>query len=133
MELKTNVTILIPTRKTYCDYSIRMDTLPNDKAQGQWDMIDYMPTPLRQGYTKFNSFGDTKGDAFLDKGTVPGYKLFLFKLGRLKDPVMSMFGNGFVRIDMDVKEHMFATGKESWAKKAETIPDMKEVIAIFWK
>lgn len=133
MELTTNVTILIPGRKIYSDYAIRMETVGQDKAGGQWQVIDYMQTPVRQGYAKFNSFIDKTGDAFLDKGSQIGYHLFLIKFGRLKDPVMNLFSTGFARIDMDVKQHMFSPGKESWAKKAELIPQMEEIIAIFWK
>ena len=131
--MTTNVTILIPSKKTYSDYGIRMEGVGQDKASGQWQVIDYMATPVRQGYSKFNSFADTKGDAFLDKGSQFGYNLFLFKYGRLKDPVTNLFSTGFARIDMDVKQHIFSPGKESWAKKAELIPRMEEVIAIFWQ
>jgi len=131
--MTTNVTILIPGKKTYCDYAIQMEDVGADKASGQWQVIDYMATPVRQGYSKFNSFVDTKGDAFLDKGLQFGYHLFLLKFGRLKDPILNMFSTGFARIDMDVKQHIFSPGKESWAKKAELIPQMQECIAIFWQ
>lgn len=133
MEMTTNVTILIPSKKVYSDYAIRMESLPNDKASGQWQLIDYMPTPARQGYARFNSFIDKNGDAFLDKGSQIGYHLFLFKLGKLRDPMMNMFSAGFAHIVMDVKEHIFSPKKELWAKKAALIPQMTEIIAIFWK
>jgi len=133
MTLKTNLTLLIPGRRYYCDYAITMEEVGNGKATGQWMVIDYMPTPTREGYTKFNSFPSAKGDAFLDKGSAPGYHMFFFDLGYLKSSMSSVFANAHVHVEMDVKEHMFSPGKGTWAKKAELIPSMEEAIAIFWK
>lgn len=133
MEIKTNVTILIPSKKTYCDYAIRMEDVGTSNTNGQWQIIDYMATPARQGYSKHNSFVDASGDAYLYKAPQFGCNLYLFKLGRLTNPILNLFSTGFVRIDMDVKEHIFSPGKESWAKKAELIPQMQECIAIFWQ
>lgn len=130
---KTNVSILIPSKGTYCDYSINVADVGNDKSSGQWQVIDYMPTPLRQGYVKFNSFVDMNGDVFIDKGMYPGYHLFFLKLDYLKTPMLSLFNGAVAHIVMDVKQHIFSPEKEQWAKKAELVPSMTEIIAIFWK
>ena len=133
MEMTTNVTILIPGKKIYYDYAIQMKDVGNNKASGQWQVINYMATPVRQGYSKSNLLGDIRGDAFLDAGLQYGFNLFLFKFGYLKDPILGLFNGALARIDMDVKQHIFSPGKESWAKKAELIPQMEELIAIFWE
>ena len=133
MALITNVTILIPGRKKYGDYRIGVEEFPNGKAAGQWSVIDFMPTPTREGYTKADLFGATKGDAFLDKGASPGYRLFFFRFNSISAAIPPGISLGYARIVMDVKEHMFSPKQATWAKKAELIPSLVEAIAIFWK
>ncbi|HVE57639.1 MAG TPA: hypothetical protein VNB22_12470 [Pyrinomonadaceae bacterium] len=135
MAITTNVTILIPDRKVYCDFAIKLDTVPatgNPRTAGDysgtWEEITYKTTPLRQGYSKFNFFVDLAGDAYLDKATF-GFNFFLFKFGTMG----SAIPQGLARIDMDVMQHAFSPGQDSWAKKAELIPQMKEIFAIFWQ
>lgn len=135
MEIKTNVTLLIPTRKIYCDFEINLDRVPitgNPRTvgdyQGTWNEINYKQTPVRQGYSKFNFFTDLAGDAYFDKNT-SGFNLFLFKYGTSSLPNPQTLA----RIDMQVFQHVFSPGKESWAKKAELLPQMEEIFAIFWQ
>lgn len=133
MALITNATILIPGRKTHGDYRISVEELGKGKAVGQWSIIDFMPTPIREGYTKADLFGASKGDVFLDKGAAPGYHLFFFRLNSISAAIPPGISLGYARVVMDVKEHMFSPQKATWAKKAELIPSQEEAIAIFWK
>lgn len=135
MEIKTNVTLLIPQRKIYCDFSIQLDRVPatgNPRTvgdyQGIWNEINYKVTPVREGYSKFNFFVDLAGDAYWDKNTY-GFNLFLFKFGTSATPTPQ----SLARIEMDVMQHAFSPGKDSWAKKAELLPQMEEIFAIFWQ
>ncbi|CAN5510325.1 hypothetical protein BH10ACI1_BH10ACI1_03780 [soil metagenome] len=135
MEMKTNVTILIPQRKVYCDFALKLENVSatgNPRTmgdyQGTWEEITYKVTPVRQGYSKFNFFVDKAGDAYLDKNTY-GFNFFLFKFGTSATPAPQ----SLARIDMDVLQHATSPGKESWAKKAELVPQMEEVFAIFWQ
>lgn len=87
MEIKTNVTLLIPTRKIYCEFEINLDRVPitgnpmtDGDYAGTWNEITYKVTPVRQGYAKFNFFTDSAGDAYFDKGTAD-FNLFFFKFG----------------------------------------------------
>lgn len=135
MEIQTNVTLLILNRKVYCDFSINLDRVASTgdprtvgDYQGTWNEINYKVTPVRQGYSKFNFFTDLAGDAYFDKGTF-GFNLFLFKFGTMTLPQTQCLA----RIDMQVFQHVFSPGKESWAKKAELIPQMEELLAIFWQ
>ena len=135
MELKTNVTLLIPNRKIYCDFEVNLDRVPitgNPRSDGDyagtWNEITYKPTPARQGYSKLNFFKDLAGDAYFDKTSIQ-FKLFFFRFGTSVLPEPSPLA----RMDMQVFEHVFPTGKEVWAKKAELIPNMEEIFAIFWQ
>ncbi|HQU83393.1 MAG TPA: hypothetical protein PKY59_09725 [Pyrinomonadaceae bacterium] len=135
MEVKTNVTLLIPKRKLYCDFEINLDRLPitgNPRTDGDyvgtWNEITYKPTPARQGYSRFNFFADLAGDAYFDKGTAD-FNLFLYKFGT------SAAANPqtLARIQMQVLQHAFTPGTESWAKKAQLLPQIEEIFAIFWQ
>ncbi|HMS43949.1 MAG TPA: hypothetical protein PKE69_27220 [Pyrinomonadaceae bacterium] len=135
MELQTNVTLLIPTRKIYCDFAINLDCVPitgNPRTagdyQGTWNEISDKPTPVRQGYSKFNFFADLAGNAYFDKNTA-GFNLFLFKFGTMNLPNPQ----NPARIDMQVFQEVFSPSKESWAKKVEILPQMEEIFAIFGK
>lgn len=134
MEIQTNVTLLIPNRKVYCDFSIQLDRVTSTgnprtvgDYQGTWNEINYKVTPVREGYSKFNFFVDMAGDAYWDKNS-SGFNLFLFKFGTSATPTPQ----SLARIDMDVMQHAFSPGKDSWAKKAELLPQMDEIFAIFW-
>ncbi len=136
MAITTNVTILIPDRKVYSDFAIKLEAVAvtgNSRTkgdyQGTWEEITYKVTPVRPGYSKFNFFADKAGDAYLDKNSNYGFNLFLFKFGTMGSPTPQ----GMARIDMNVMQHAFSPGQDSWAKKAELIPQMKEVFAIFWE
>jgi hypothetical protein len=129
MAIAANVTILIPDRKVYCDFAFKLDPLPpTGSYSGIWEEINYKVTPPRQGYSKFNFFVDLAGDAFLDRGTF-GFNFFLFKFGTMRSPTPQ----GLARIDMDVLQNAIYPKADSWAKKAELIPQMKEIFAIFWQ
>lgn len=134
MELKTNVTLLIPSRKVYCDFEINLDRVPitgNPRTDGDyagtWNEITYKPTPVREGYAKFNFFADLAGDAYLDKHPIE-CKMFFWRFGTRTTPKPQ----SLARIDMNVIQHFFPVGQESWAKKAELIPSMEEIFAIYW-
>ncbi len=136
MAITTNVTILIPGRKVHCDFAIKLDAVAvtgNPRTAGDysgiWEEITYKVTPVRQGYSKFNFFNALAGDAYLDKNSAYGFNLFLFAFGTMGSPNPQ----GLVRIDMDVMQHAFSPGKDSWAKKAELVPQMEEIFAIFWQ
>ena len=135
MAITTNVTILIPKRKLYCDFAIKLDPVAVTGSSrtagdysGIWEEINYKVTPVRQGYSKFNFFAALAGDAYLDKNSI-GFNFFLFKFGTSATPNPQ----GLARIDMQVLQHAISPGQESWAKKAELIPQMEEVFAIFWQ
>ena len=136
MAIAINVTILIPDRKVYCDFAIKLDPVPatgnprtNGDQSGIWEEITYKVTPPRQGYSKFNFFNALAGDAYLDKNSAHGFNLFLFAFGTMGSPIPQ----ALARIDMDVMQHAFSPAGDSWAKNAELIPQMNEVFAIFWQ
>ena len=135
MHYTTNVAILIPGRKKYCDYRVDLDDNSNGTTTGQWSVIDFMPAPPREGYTKINLFLESAGDAALDKGLYPGYHLFFFRLGYLASPILIGLGfnAAYVHVKTYIKERMFHPGKESWAKEAQLIPSGEEALAIFWE
>lgn len=136
MGISTNVTILIPDRKIYCDFAIKLEKVAvtgNPRTDGDysgiWEEITYKVTPVRQGYSKFNFFNALAGDAYLDINSSHGFNLFLFAFGTMGSPIPQ----GLARIDMEVMQHAFSPKGDSWAKKAELIPQMKEIFAIFWQ
>jgi hypothetical protein len=131
----TNLTILIPGRKVYCDFRIELfeinytDTrVTKGNFKGTWQVISGV-TPYRKDYTKFNFFVDEYGDAYF-QGVPPLFNLFLFPFGKI---YAEQSPPGFARIDMEKKSHIFSPGKAQWAKRAELIPTPVEVIAIFWQ
>jgi len=135
MEIKTNVTLLIPKRKIYCDFEINLDRVPitgNPRSDGDyagtWNEITYKVTPNREGYSKFNFFTDLAGDAYFDKGTAD-FNLFFFKFGTSTAPTPQ----SLARVEMQVLQHVFMPGKEAWARKAELIQPPEEIFAIFWQ
>jgi hypothetical protein len=131
--LTTNVTLLVNRTKTYCDYTIYLDKLTGGNTpgnyQGRWEEIKGKVAPLRSGFSKSNPI-TLEGDAYMQISGL-GANIFFFLPGYLKET-----GNpnncGLARMDLEVWQHAFPTGKEAMAKKAEFIPQMELIIALFW-
>lgn len=102
----------------------------NGKALSQWSFFALIPNATNENYSRADHFDANKDDAFLDKGSAPGFYLFVFRLNSISVAIPPGIGLGFARIDMDVKEHMFSPQHATWAKKAELIPSQEEAIAI---
>jgi hypothetical protein len=131
VEKSTNVTLLIPKRKVYCDFSIRLMAFVAGREpdmSGSWEEITWKATPVRKDYARFNFFVEKHGDAYMDRTGATGFFLFLFPFGTRTLPT----AQALTRIDMEVMQNAFSPGKETWAKKALLTPQMEEIIAIFW-
>ena len=153
MAIQTNVTLLIPNRKIYCDFSFNLfpTTLSRDPEalQGVWEETTWKITPKRPGYSRLNPFPDTKGDAFVERNTsafmqnnipgVGGARIFMFNFGHIAKTLGLPPGTavepliGYAVLAVDDKQHAFPqAGKEFWAKESMLIPQNENIIGIFW-
>jgi hypothetical protein len=151
MGVLTNVTLLIPKRKIYCDFSLNLSpsTVTRDKEdlEGFWEEITWKVTPGRPGYSRLNPFPINKGDAFLQRNNyafmrndIPGEggaKIFMFEFGYIAKSrtasAVPVEPAGYAAIAVDIRQNAFpAMGKEAWAKKTYLIPQMEDIFGIFW-
>ena len=152
MRILTNVTLLIPRKKIYCDFSINLTESKRGRSvedfEGFWEEITWKVTPDRSDYSRRSLFPDNKGDAFMQRNTnafmqpnIPGEggaQIFMFNFGHLDKTLGVPPGTeepvtGYAQIVVDVRQNAFpAMGKESWAKEAVLIPQMESIFGIFW-
>jgi hypothetical protein len=152
MGVITNVTLLLPKRKIYCDFAFNIEkskVSPDpENMEGSWEEITWKVTPDRPGYSRLNPFPVTKGDVYLQRYTyafmrnnIPGEggaQVFMFEFGyiaktRAAPPGTTVDPAGYAVIAVDIRQNAFpAMGKEAWAKKTYLIPQMENIFGIFW-
>ncbi|MBS1797910.1 MAG: hypothetical protein JSS81_29080 [Acidobacteria bacterium] len=150
MSVQTNVTLLLPKRKIYCDFSFNLNPTklfrdPTDLL-GVWEETTWKPCPPRPGYTRRNPFDAVKGDAFVERNThailgptLPGEggaRVNMFEFGyiaKTRGVPLPPPPVGYAVIVVDIRTNAFPlTGREAWAKKTYLIPQMEEIFGIFW-